>query len=328
MSWLQDALSWLFKYNSAGDAAQAFWMPGAYGADQNMRMTMLTNASNRRNIELQNQQNLAQWQRENEYNDPINQMQRMRNAGLNPALMYGGGSTIAASAPSPVMQGARDVAPQMAGYDSPLDAILKLAQVRNIDASTEETKETTKGKEIDNSVSGMNKSAFEQAFNAGLVTDAQKAGLSKIISDSRIARYAQFEAAWNFAILTGVSLADSYTAGRVGERGVWQSDSDGKETMMLPFEFTEAAYKRAQNLYVGGTDAQIEANKAAKLVAETQAQQKQKDFDIFKSLNDMAKSDNWMERTSARIALLGLFIAEQRFSLPSFNFNIDRKDEK
>lgn len=83
---MADFLKWFFKYPSAGDAAQAFWMPGAYAADQNMRMTMLTNTSNRANIELQNQANLDQWRRENEYNDPINMMQRMRSAGLNPAI--------------------------------------------------------------------------------------------------------------------------------------------------------------------------------------------------------------------------------------------------
>jgi len=41
----------------------------------------------------QNQWNLEQWQRENDYNSPTSQMARLRAAGLNPDLMYGQGTT-------------------------------------------------------------------------------------------------------------------------------------------------------------------------------------------------------------------------------------------
>ena len=41
----------------------------------------------------QNQWNLEQWQRENYYNSPVAQMARLRQAGLNPDLMYGQGTT-------------------------------------------------------------------------------------------------------------------------------------------------------------------------------------------------------------------------------------------
>lgn len=62
-----------------------------------------TDSANKTNIELakyQNDWNLAQWNRENEYNLPINQMMRLKEAGLNPNLVYGSGaSTLAASSP-------------------------------------------------------------------------------------------------------------------------------------------------------------------------------------------------------------------------------------
>lgn len=50
--------------------------------------------------------NLQMWNLENEYNHPINQMVRLRDAGLNPNLVYGTGtSTLAASSKSaPVAQ--------------------------------------------------------------------------------------------------------------------------------------------------------------------------------------------------------------------------------
>lgn len=37
-------------------------------------------------------QNLKMWNMQNAYNDPVAQMQRLANAGLNPNLVYGGGN--------------------------------------------------------------------------------------------------------------------------------------------------------------------------------------------------------------------------------------------
>lgn len=52
----------------------------------------MTDATNRANLilaEYQNQWNLDQWNRENEYNSPVAQMARYQEAGLNPNLIYG-----------------------------------------------------------------------------------------------------------------------------------------------------------------------------------------------------------------------------------------------
>ena len=38
-----------------------------------------------------NQWNIENWQRQNAYNDPAAQMQRLRNAGINPALAFASG---------------------------------------------------------------------------------------------------------------------------------------------------------------------------------------------------------------------------------------------
>lgn len=45
----------------------------------------------------QNQWNIDQWNRENEYNTPLAQMSRYKDAGLNPDLMYGQQNLSAAS---------------------------------------------------------------------------------------------------------------------------------------------------------------------------------------------------------------------------------------
>lgn len=48
------------------------------------------NQMNRQMSELEFQQNLDMWNRANEYNSPAQQMARLKAAGLNPNLVYGG----------------------------------------------------------------------------------------------------------------------------------------------------------------------------------------------------------------------------------------------
>lgn len=70
------------------------------GSGINFLSNNATNRSNDKLARYQNDWNLAQWKRENEYNLPINQVQRLREAGLNPNLVYGGGATtLSASSP-------------------------------------------------------------------------------------------------------------------------------------------------------------------------------------------------------------------------------------
>lgn len=54
--------------------------------------TDLTNKANRELAEYQYSKDLEMWNRGNAYNDPINQMDRLKKAGLNPNLVYGNGA--------------------------------------------------------------------------------------------------------------------------------------------------------------------------------------------------------------------------------------------
>lgn len=64
------------------------------------------NAQNLEIAKMQNSWNLEQWHRENSYNKPTQQMQRLSEAGLNPNLVYGNGATTQAAA-SPRAAGAK-----------------------------------------------------------------------------------------------------------------------------------------------------------------------------------------------------------------------------
>lgn len=61
-----------------------------------------TNKAQMKLAEYQYEKNLEMWNRQNEYNLPSNQRQRLLDAGLNPALMYGSGhvTNTASDAPS------------------------------------------------------------------------------------------------------------------------------------------------------------------------------------------------------------------------------------
>lgn len=83
---------------------------------------------------LQQREALKQWNRENEYNLPKNQVKRLLDAGLNPALMYQNGASGLISANSPEISKAANSA--LVGVD-PATA----AQIRNLDAQTESIKD-------------------------------------------------------------------------------------------------------------------------------------------------------------------------------------------
>lgn len=74
-----------------------------YDSYQNRKLsrenTDKTIRANKEESELAYQRDLAMWNRQNEYNTPQAQMQRFTNAGLNPHLIYGQGSSGLASAP-------------------------------------------------------------------------------------------------------------------------------------------------------------------------------------------------------------------------------------
>lgn len=71
---------------------------GLIGAKKRMK---LQNKYNMQLAAYQNDLNLAQWERENEYNLPINQMARLKEAGINPRMAYGdSASSQAANSPN------------------------------------------------------------------------------------------------------------------------------------------------------------------------------------------------------------------------------------
>ena len=101
------------------------------------------NRANRKWQERENEKarqfNLKMWELNNEYNSPVNQMKRLKEANINPHLAYSNGSamnTSNAPASSNASSMPAGVAPQM-DINGLLQALLTKEQINNIKADTE-----------------------------------------------------------------------------------------------------------------------------------------------------------------------------------------------
>jgi hypothetical protein len=104
--------------------------------------TALQHKYNKKLATYQNDINIQNWNMQNEYNTPAAQRKRLEEAGLNPAQMYGGGSTSAGNAQSLP-------AYQQAGVDIGQN-MLSGMQMAQMAANIRNTNADAKGKEIEN----------------------------------------------------------------------------------------------------------------------------------------------------------------------------------
>lgn len=98
-----------------------------------------TNKANMRLAEYQYDRNLEMWNLANEYNKPANQVKRLRDAGLNPALLYGSGSVANTSQSIPQYN-----APHLQSYQGFGDlgmgqAVTVYQNARNLDSQIRKT---------------------------------------------------------------------------------------------------------------------------------------------------------------------------------------------
>lgn len=81
-------------------AAAATAASAGFNAIAQGKMNKKTRQWNEKMYEKQKADNLALWKMQNEYNSPLQQMQRLQEGGLNPNLVYGNG-TVANNANTP-----------------------------------------------------------------------------------------------------------------------------------------------------------------------------------------------------------------------------------
>lgn len=120
----------------------------AIGGVIGLANSALQHKYNKELAEYQYDKQLEMWDRQNEYNSPTAQRQRLEEAGLNPALMYGHGtvSTGNASTMPQYQQMGVDVSSNML---SAMQMLQMASNIRNIEADTEKKKVETGIGEVD-----------------------------------------------------------------------------------------------------------------------------------------------------------------------------------
>lgn len=96
---------------------------------------------------MQNEWNIAQWERENAYNSPSAQKARLEAAGLNADMMYGQGGVVNTSSPSPLLSAGDSANPMdwssLANKKSVGQAAFEAAQLDNLRAVTDKIEAET-----------------------------------------------------------------------------------------------------------------------------------------------------------------------------------------
>lgn len=150
---------------------------------------------------MQRDQDLANWNMSNEYNSPTSQMKRLKDAGLNPYMVYGnpssmsGGNASPPNAPSAPTWNPRSVDPGNAML-SAYDARMKAVQVDNLKEQNRLLAAQTFKTVMDGSQGEFDLGMKKQLEGTSL--EVAKIALDKAKSDSTIAGS---EAKWRDTLL-------------------------------------------------------------------------------------------------------------------------------
>ena len=126
--------------SSAVEAGGNF-LSGIFGGLFNANQAKKNRAFQERMYNQQVQDNINFWKMNNEYNDPSAQLERLRNAGINPNLYYSGGNiqNVASSAPDSASapsgaQGSMSMGSPFSGFTS------GIAQMKMLDQNIKESR--------------------------------------------------------------------------------------------------------------------------------------------------------------------------------------------
>lgn len=214
-------------------------------------------ATNKANMELakyQYEKNLEMWNRNNEYNNPQNQMARLKAAGLNPNLVYGQGSVGNASSTPPQFE-----APTMQAYtnfgdmgaSSSFDQYMRAkdleSTIKNRDANTALIKAEESLRQYDLSVTGL-KTLDQIATIAGkFLSNDERRILNQYIAQEKEALIKNTTAV-TAGVLMDNEIKEAYgkpTAAANLHKIVTESDKNIAETNFTKGPKTAAAYAGA-----------------------------------------------------------------------------------
>lgn len=133
---------------TAGQYAGISAASGMLSAGGNIISTLLANRANRKLAEYSYEQQRQMIREQNEYNSPLNQMARYKEAGLNPNLMFGnienGNQAQLAKYDAPTMQAPNIDADITSAMQLMLMAKKNEAEIANINSQTQRNQEETR----------------------------------------------------------------------------------------------------------------------------------------------------------------------------------------
>lgn len=184
--------------SSANTITQLGWNIGSslYNDYRARKATARSQSYEREMAEWQNQKNLEFWQLNNEYNTPANQMKRFEEAGLNPHLIYGNGTSSAGNSSAPVSSarpGSVDFSRPPLGDIGLNDSFSAYLAVRNLerqDAIAQSQVDFNKAKaEESRSVVDFNKAkGLNELFRYGVNKEVRSALVSQVYADLALTR--------------------------------------------------------------------------------------------------------------------------------------------
>lgn len=269
--------------------------------------------TNSRNAEMQRRQqqhNVELWNMNNEYNDPLNQMQRLKRAGLNPNLVYGQNASGASGISSSPAQQA-PLIPQQTPTVDPSSAKIfseisqNLANKDKTNVETEHIQELLKGTRFDNDVKEFDsilKNIFKdviQKYKGPLTValeDEMYSQISMKINQSR----ADTVVAEMIGVLSDKFLQVEYTLEPYEENG------EKKMRRVGSVQFTEQFYEIADKIFDTKLS-DIERNNIRSNLEKFYISEEHRDKEfwynaekftqeVMNTLNDLAKTNAQIER--------------------------------
>lgn len=135
----------------------------------------IQNQRNKQLAEYQNERNLELWKLQNAYNTPFNQIQRLKAAGLNPALMYGTGSGANTAGPATPTQRPDYSLNLGETVQTGMQTLGQYTQIKNTTAQTDNVTADTTNKQLDAILKGYEKTLLEKrAQDLGIKIDTQE----------------------------------------------------------------------------------------------------------------------------------------------------------
>lgn len=181
-------------WQAAAAQAAGGILGGVLGHESAKKLQRWEHGNNQALMQQQFNNNVDMWNMQNAYNNPSAQMQRMRDAGLNPALMYGKNATGSTSGNAGAIAPVKPLQTQgrnatMSGMNAAMQAMhafadlkLKKVQASNVESQTEKNNEEIvliKTREI---AQGLENSLFKYR-KEGLISDNTLKAFTNSLND-------------------------------------------------------------------------------------------------------------------------------------------------